>query len=131
MSGALFTAEQNLRDVFLLAHVTENVLTNYPTAGTVLGSFRCPVACTIARLDAIYDTEGGTTPALTVTLRRVTTAILSSAATTAATMVSDTVVETSQSLNCDAGEVLNLFGVTINDDNDFTGLSVQVWATRR
>ncbi len=131
MSGPLYTDAQNLRDVFLLAHHTEAVLTNYPLAGTLLSRFKCPVPCTILRLDAVYETEAGTTPTLTVGLRRVTTAILSAACTTAATMVSDTAVETSQSLSCDAGEELNLFGVTANDDNDFTGLSIQVWATRR
>jgi hypothetical protein len=127
----LYTAEQKTAAPFLLAHVTENVMTNYPTAGTVLGSFRCPVPCTIVGLNAIYEAETGTTPALTVTLRRVTTAILSAAATTAAALVGDTTVESDQSLTVDANELLNLFGVTINDDNDFAGLSVQVWAIRR
>jgi hypothetical protein len=128
---SLYTAEQNLRDMFLLAHVTEQVLTNYPIAGTVLSNFRCPLPCTIVRMDVVYNAETGTTPALTVTLRRVTTAILSAIATTAATMASDAVVETNQSLDCDTGESLNLFGTTVADDNDFAGLSIQVWAVRR
>lgn len=131
MSIALYSDAQNLRDVFPLAHFNVAVMTNYPLAGTILGRIRCPVPCTIARLDVVYEAETGTTPSLAVTLRRVTTAILSATATTAATMVSDTVAETSQVLTCDAGEELNLFGVTANDDNDFAGLSVQVWATRR
>lgn len=128
--SALFTAEQNLRDVFLLAHYTDDLL-NQAAAGAVKCIFRCPVPCTILRLDASYVAEAGTTPALTVSLRRVTTAILVSAVTTDVTAVYDTAVETSQSLTCDAGEALNLFVATANDDNDFTGISVQVWATRR
>lgn len=128
--SALFSDEQNARDVFLLASYGDD-LTNAAAAGVVKFRFVCPVSCTVTRMVFGYETEGGTTPAATMALRRVTTAILSCAATTNATLVTDTVAETSQVLTCDKGEELNLFLTTANDDNDFAGVSCQVWATRR
>lgn len=125
------TDEQRNEQVFLLASISEQILTNVAATATVVTNFRVPRACTVERIDAYYLTEAGTTPALTVELRTGTTAILSAAVTAAATLVSDTVVETSQSLNRDLGEELNIAYTSANADNDFTGVSVQVWATRR
>jgi len=126
-----YTAEQRSEDVFLLASISEQILTNVAATATKVIQFRVPRACTIERLTGYYLTETGTTPSLTVELRTGTTAILSAAVTTADTLVSDTVVETSQSLNRDVGEELNIAYTSFNADNDFTGVSVQVWATRR
>ena len=93
--------------------------------------FRVPRACTIQRMDAVYETETGTGPALTFELRTGTTVLFSSACTTAATMVSDTTVAASTSANRDVGDELNLAVTSANADNDFVGVSCQVWAVRR
>ena len=125
------TPVQRAEVPFLLASISEQILTNVAATATKVIQFRVPRACTIERLTGYYLTEAGTGPALTVELRTGTTAILSAAVTTADTLVSDTVVETSQSLDRDAGEELNIAYTSANADNDFTGVSVQVWAVTR
>ena len=125
------TDAQRSDQAVLIADLNIETLTNAPASATINKVFRLARAYTIERLDAIYQTEAGTTPALTVELRTSTTAILSAAVTTAATMVSDTEVETSQSLARDAGEELNIAFTSANADNDFTKVNVQVWGTVR
>ena len=127
-----YSEEQRSEDVFLLASASFAVLTNTAAAATKYLQFRVPRACTIERIDGYYLTEAGTDPQIVMALRTGTTAILSVTVDTADTLASDTVVETGQSLNRDFGEELNIsFATDAAADNDFTGVSVQVWATRR
>jgi hypothetical protein len=127
----VYTDQQRAEDVFLLTEYDEATITNAPTAQTLKKHIRVPRACTIERIDAYYETEAGTGPALTVQVRSGTTALIQAAVTDAQTMTSGTAAESGQSLDRDFGEVLNLTYGSANADNDFTLLSVQVWATRR
>lgn len=126
-----YTDEQRGEDVFLLADINIPTITDAPATATIEKVIYVPRACTIERLWARYETEAGTTPALTVELRTGTTVLFSAAVTAAATSVSDTAVASGQSADRDFGEELNIAFTSANADNDFTKVSVQVWATRR
>lgn len=127
-----FSNAQNEMDMFLLFSMANPAqLVNVAASATVVNRFRVPLACTIVRLDAVYETEAGTGPSLTVTVNRGSTVLFSSACTTDATMVSDTVVASGESADADAGEALTVVFTSANADNDFTGISIQVWARRK
>lgn len=126
-----YSPAQNELNVFPLASFNAEVLTNVPATATVCNRFRVPVGCTIVALEAVYETEAGTTPAVTVELRSGTTVLYSVLADTAATMVRDTAVATGQSANRDAGEELNIALTAANADNDFGFVNIVVWAQGR
>ena len=127
-----YSIEQRLEGAFLLYEFSQySEMTNMAASATIVGRFRVPRACTIQRMDAVYEVEAGTGPALTFELRTGTTVLFSSACTAAATMVSDTAVASGQSANRDLGDELNLAVTSANADNDFTGVTCQVWAVRR
>jgi hypothetical protein len=106
-------------------------LVNVPATATIFKRIRVPRACVLERMDAVYETEAGTGPAVTVELRKGTTVLFSVALTTNATMLSDITIAANQSLLRDTGEELNLALTAANADNDFAGFSCQVWATHR
>ena len=130
MSQALFSDEQNARDVFLLASFSL-------ATGVADGAyyFRCPVAGTITRIDAFAASGTDGTDKFAVSVRRGSTAILltgtlddSPAATTG---ISATTAESGQNLNFDAGEVLNILFDESGTEANIIKPHVQVWAIRR
>lgn len=106
-------------------------LTNVAASATAYWYFRVPYACEITRLHVTYLAEAGTGPALTVAVRSGSTAIIQAQATTAATPVEATAAESGQSLERQAGEIMNVALTSANADNDFTGLCVVLYAKRR
>lgn len=127
-----FSPRQIEQSPFLLYSMSNaNQVANVAATITNIARFRVPVGCTIDRMDAVYETEAGTTPALTVTLRTGTTALFIAACTADGTMVSATSAESGQTADRDAGEELLIAFTSANADNDFTGINIQVWATLR
>lgn len=127
----MFTDEQSKQMIFCLLDFSPGTLTNFSATEVLVRSVRVPSACVLMRMDLVYDTEAGTTPALTAELKKGSTVLLSVQATTAATVASDTTVTAGQSLERDPGEKLDLYFTSVNADNDFTAVGCQVWAYRR
>ena len=105
-------------------------LTNVAATIATYWQFYVPHPMTFTRLWAVYKTEGGTGPALTITLRRGTTALLSVLCDTDGTAVTDTTVDTGP-LTTFRGETFNIAFTSANADNDFAALNVQVFAVPR
>ena len=130
MSSALFTDEQNARDVFLLASVSLAV-------GVADGAFyfKAPVACTLVSVNAFAASGTDGTDKYAVAVRRGSTAILLTEAlddSPAATAgVEATVAESSQSLNVDKGEILNVLFDESGTEANVIKPYIQVWAKRR
>lgn len=126
MSGALFTDEQNTRDIFLLASVMQT------TGAAQILTFRVPVACTIQALEYAVDTEGNADNVHNCELRRGTTVLFAAAPTATDTVARDTSVASGESANADAGEALNIkIDAPTGTTAASTGGYVAVWATRR
>lgn len=123
--SALFSDEQNLRDVFLLAAVMQT------TGAAQQLSFRVPRACTIEALEYCVDTEGNADNVHRADLRVSTTVLLTSLPTAPDTVTRTTTV-VDGSLSRDAGDILNiLIAAPTGTTAASTGGYVAVWATRR
>lgn len=126
MSQALFTDEQNLRDVFVLAHAVQ------ATGAAQIFTFRVPRACTIEALEYAVDTEGNADNVHNVDLRIGTTVLYSASPTAPDVVARDTTVAGGQNANRDAGEELNLsVAAPTGTTPASTGGYVIVWATKR
>lgn len=124
--SALFTDEQNARDVFLLASVMQT------TGAAQVLSFLVPAACTITSFCYAVDTEGNADNVHNAELRTGTTVLFSAAPTAPDTVAEDTTVASGQSANRDKGETLNIkIDAPTGTTAASTGGFVQVWAVRR
>ena len=130
MSQALFTDEQNLRDIFLLASIS--LATGVADGGFY---FRVPVACDLVRIDAFAASGTDGTDKFAVSVRRGTTNLLLTGTLddnpASTTGISATTAESGQNLHCDAGETLNILFDVSGTAASIIKPHVQVWAVRR
>ena len=102
------------------------VLTNVATTAVLCLTFPVPENCLLKNIGVSYDSATGTTPGLTVQVRRIAVSI-GSATITGAGTAGTPIGTVSADLNVplSKGEILNIATLaTGNADNDFSGATV-------